>query len=574
MRRPLFEARQRAAPFQEVTRVSTFFRLAWPARLLYKAEPMGAGGRGGRRYMSIAAAISICSLIGTVPLKQRAYDVKTSADLPGAAFEAVAGPLDVPTWVRRLPAASPLRAAMPAAPGKFELLGHDPLLNRGMNAALAVHGRYAYIGSRTDGTHPNSEVLVVDVGDPRNPSVVGRIGRPYEANVGESSRELRVLPDQDLLLVLNHGCSELIHACVNGTQAGRNVVTSTIRFYDIRGAHGAAPVLVGTYTPTRTEAQTPHEFFIWHDPVRAGRTLLYETAPSTEASGKQNLYVVDISRAREGVFKEIATWNTKIGDPDADTRLHSLTVSNDGKRAYLAYLGGGFLVADTSDFADARPNPAVRLITPVANRVHWGDPGAHSAIGLPGRPAWAMTTDEVYGKLGGLLPAHGCPWGWVRFINLANPVRPRIASEYKLPVNDPKTCADVPQDRENFSSFSSHNPTLTRNVAFLTWHAAGLQAIDIADPAHPKPAASFLPEPLPYVAQEDPALSSGRDKVVMWSFPIIQNGLIYAVDIRNGLYILRYSGPHAAEVSSVGFLDGNSNSGDIPRLSAPPSAAR
>src|SRR3954469_18539119 len=272
-------------------------------------------GAGGRQYMSIAAAISICSLIGTVPLKQRPYDVKTSADLPGPAFEAVAGPLDVPAWVRRLPAAEPLAATMPKAPGTFELLGHDPLLNRGMNAALAVHGRYAYIGSRTDGTHPNSEVLVVDVGDPRNPSVVGRIGRPYEANVGESSRELRVLPDQDLLLVLNHGCSELIHACANGTQAGRNVVTSTIRFYDIRGANGAAPKLVGTYTPTRTEAQTPHEFFIWHDPVRAGRVLLYETAPSTEASGKQNLYVVDLSRAREGVFKEIATWNTKIGDP-------------------------------------------------------------------------------------------------------------------------------------------------------------------------------------------------------------------------------------------------------------------
>src|SRR4051812_18100052 len=327
MRRPLFEARQRAAPFQEVTRVSTFFPLVGLASIHYKEEFMGGGGR---RYMSIAAAISVCSLIGTVPLKQRPYDVKTSADLPGPAFEAMAGPVQVPAWVRRQPAAKPLAAAMPKAPGKFELLGHDPLLNRGMNAALAVHGRYAYIGSRTDGTHPNSEVLIVDVGNPRSPSVVGRIGRPNEANVGESSRELRVLPDQDLLLVLNHGCSELIHACANGTQAGRNVVTSTIRFYDIRGANGAAPKLVGTYTPTRTEAQTPLEFFIWHDPLRAGRTLLYETAPSTEASGKQTLYVVDISKAREGVLKEIPPWNPKIGAPAADPRLHSLTVSNDG----------------------------------------------------------------------------------------------------------------------------------------------------------------------------------------------------------------------------------------------------
>jgi len=43
---------------------------------------------------------------------------------------------------------------------------------------------------------------------------------------------------------------------------------------------------------------------------------------------------------------------------------------------------------------------------------------------------------------------------------------------------------------------------------------------------------------------------------------------IYIVDLRNGLYILRYHGPHAAEVADVRFLDGNSNSGDAARLEA------
>ena len=54
----------------------------------------------------------------------------------------------------------------------------------------------------------------------------------------------------------------------------------------------------------------------------------------------------------------------------------------------------------------------------------------------------------------------------------------------------------------------------------------------------------------------------------MWSFPIIRDGLIYVVDIRNGLYILRYTGPHDGEVDRVGFLEGNSNLGDAPRLAA------
>lgn len=52
---------------------------------------------------------------------------------------------------------------------------------------------------------------MVDISDPASPEVVGEIGLPDEARPGESSRELRILPQQDLLLVLNHACSELIH---------------------------------------------------------------------------------------------------------------------------------------------------------------------------------------------------------------------------------------------------------------------------------------------------------------------------------------------------------------------------
>ena len=48
----------------------------------------------------------------------------------------------------------------------------------------------------------------------------------------------------------------------------------------------------------------------------------------------------------------------------------------------------------------------------------------------------------------------------------------------------------------------------------------------------------------------------------MWSYPVIQDGLIYTVDLRNGLYILKYNGPYSHEVDAVSFLEGNSNQGD------------
>jgi hypothetical protein len=49
---------------------------------------------------------------------------------------------------------------------------------------------------------------------------------------------------------------------------------------------------------------------------------------------------------------------------------------------------------------------------------------------------------------------------------------------------------------------------------------------------------------------------------VMWSYPIVKDGLIYVVDLRNGLYVLKYRGAFEREVSRIEFLEGNSNQGD------------
>jgi hypothetical protein len=41
---------------------------------------------------------------------------------------------------------------------------------------------------------------------------------------------------------------------------------------------------------------------------------------------------------------------------------------------------------------------------------------------------------------------------------------------------------------------------------------------------------------------------------------------LYVIDIRNGLYVLRYTGPHADEVAGISFLGGNSKLGDAERI--------
>jgi len=239
--------------------------------------------------------------------------------------------------------------------------------------------------------------------------------------------------------------------------------------------------------------------------------------------------------------------------------LHSVSVSPDGRRAFLAFQTAGFLVADTTSLAEYSSESKVVAITPSEGRPRWQPVGPHSAVKLPGRPV-VLTTDEVYGGIGS---DAGCPWGWVRILDVSDETAPRIVSEYRvLPYNDPAACAAIPEERKYRGSLSSHNPTVTAHVALVSWHAAGLQVFDTTDSTKPAQLAAFLPDPLPKVTTEDPLLSSGPDKVVMWSYPVVRDGLIYVVDVRNGLFVLRYAGPNEHELSSIRFLEGNSNLGD------------
>ena len=465
-----------------------------------------------------------------------------SNSLPGRHQTAV-GPQITPEAVLTPAAdgiASPTQIP-PAEPtpstGWFEQIGHTPLLQRGMNAAPAIYGNYAYVGSRTDGRHTDAGVLVIDISNPANPQVIYQIGPPDEGLVGQTSRELRVWPDQEVLLVMNFRCDAVLHDC------GPGETPPNLNFYDISGANAAAPRLITTYSLPRT----PHEMFLWDDPQVNGHALLYLSTP---ASLSDNLLVLDISQVRNGLIQALISWSAPVGVMRAE--LHSVSVSVDGRRAYLAHLLDGFMILDTSALAAGLPNPQVDLLTPPEN---WARsvPGAHSAVRLFGKP-YALTTEEVYGR---------CPWSWVRFIDITDEARPQFVAEYKLyPYNTMEHCATTTYERYRYTSFSSHNPTLTENLAFITWHSGGLQAVSIQNPLQPVQVAEFLPEPLPAVGTEDPALSSGADKVVLWSYPIIRDGLIFVVDIRNGLYVLRYHGPFEDEVTGIRFLEGNSNLGE------------
>jgi hypothetical protein len=494
----------------------------------------------------------------------------------------------------------------PGTSQNFRLVGHDPLFNRGMNSAPAVYDRYVYVGNRSDGssscgdsdpgpgvtpvltptnpdgtcTHVHPGIVTVDIANPAAPTVVGEFGNEFvsDDNIGQTSRELRVWPEQKLLMVMYFRCSRVIHACPQTAQSFR------IRFFDL-AADPIDPPLIATYVPSFL----PHEMYLWIDPKNRRRALLWLSTPTTSVNPNvSNLIITDISNARRGDFTEIArgNWNQFFpgaADPanyDFDLALHSMAPSVNGRRTYLAYLRGGFGVLDTSKVADdlipagtveslnddlltSVPLPTWGAGPQCEGHTAVGCAESHSAVKFPGRP-FAFTVDEVYGTF--TAPSFGWPWAWTRSWNVARPKRPPMLGEYKIFENTEPFRPSVDPLTEQFTSYGSHNPTLTRNLALDAWHSGGLQAIDIEDPGQMTQAGWFSPQPLTSVALEDPALSRGPNKVVMWSYPIIRDGLVYVVDIRNGLYVLDYDGPRAAEVDGLNFLEGNSNLGDARRL--------
>jgi hypothetical protein len=56
--------------------------------------------------------------------------------------------------------------------------------------------------------------MIVDFENPRHPRLVRQMLPPLEANLGESSRELRVWHSQDILVVLHTNCGgATAHGC-------------------------------------------------------------------------------------------------------------------------------------------------------------------------------------------------------------------------------------------------------------------------------------------------------------------------------------------------------------------------
>src|SRR5216684_7328304 len=253
----------------------------------------------------------------------------------------------------------------PAAPQvslNFQVVGQNPLFNRGMNAALTIFQDFLYVGNRTDGSsrcgrgdprrtdlsfglnscpHVHPGILILSISNPANPTVVGEIPAPLNTSgqpVGITSRELRVWASRQLLMTMNFRCSSVIHAC-----PGTNDTTSPfdIKFFSLKDPTN--PQFISHFVPTSKAglAVQPPQTFLWADPNEDNRALLFVTTPTlTTDPTVPNLIVFDISQVSNGGrVTEIAegNWNNRYpGTNQANYPFDS--TSRDGFGPYDANL--------------------------------------------------------------------------------------------------------------------------------------------------------------------------------------------------------------------------------------------
>jgi hypothetical protein len=253
------------------------------------------------------------------------------------------------------------------------------------------------------------------------------------------------------------------------------------------------------------------------------------------SGGAGDLQVVDASNPTSPVLA--GTWTPPMGT------LHSIALNDDGSQAYLSLWRGGLLVADASQFTAGRPNPQLSLLTSRADALPAPAGGnVHSAVPVPGRNL-LIVTDERY------QPTPTC--GPARLVDISDPAHPRQVSVMTSPEDDRSPCPSSPS-----GTWTSHNPTPVGDLAFITWYSSGLQVFDISNASAPVRLTEFRPQAVEPGAR-DPQL--GATPTMTWSYPIVRDGLIYVADINQGLYVLRYQGPHQEQVEQVGLAEGNSN---------------
>ena len=224
---------------------------------------------------------------------------------------------------------------------------------------------------------------------------------------------------------------------------------------------------------------------------------------------------------------------------------HGFGVSSDGNRGYVAALNQGLIVVDTSEIQARAPSPQM----PEISRLDWpyrSVPQINIPVTIGERP-YLVEVDEFAADEEGNydFEGNGPHVGAARIIDISDEREPKVVSDIRLEVNQPKYRGQIggdPGASSPLQGYAAHYCGVPRQadpgIVACSFIASGLRVFDIRDPYHPREVAYFVapPAPSPVVAERSnfamskPAFDPARRHV--WYTD--GNSGLYAVRLTNG----------------------------------------
>ena len=445
-------------------------------------------------------------------------------------------------WCRSLLSILTAMAWLGAAPAhgqaeklNMELVGGHDLQGRGAYQPVvhAQGGRWiAYIGlhggSRPNAlsgkTEPNG-TAILDVTDPGRPKWLAHIpGAP------DGAQMVRVCDG-----------AALPRADKSKVYLLRSFGNSAHEAWDV--SDPAKPALVATVA---SGLQGTHKSW-WE--CDSGIAYLVSGVPGWRTSRMTQIY--DLSDPAKPVF--IRNFGLAGQQPGATgpvpTELHGpISTGPKGNRVYFGHGTSSYGILQIVDrdklLRGAKEPTRENLLYPQVGRLDFGpDAGAHTAfplIGVDGPAADAKGRARDFVVVTSESLAEGCrePRQKAWMVDVGLEARPEIVASWTVPEASGNFCSRGGRFGTH-SSNESFAPVYYKRVLFFAHFNAGVRAVDVRDPLHPREIGYYIPE-----------VNAGRRgtaAVHTNNVEVDDRGYIYIVDRAHaGLHILELTGPARA----------------------------
>lgn len=384
-----------------------------------------------------------------------------------------------------------------AAP--LDVLGNFDPGTAGFNASIVGLDGIAYLGSWGGAAQcPSLGVRVIDIRDPSTPTSLS-VAAEYSGTTAEHLAAVRMSNPAFIGNVLFAG----IQRCAAGGGA-----PSGLAIWDVSDAVNPTEL---AFVSTGRAGRGVHEFTVRQ---RGDRWYAYLAVPNSELTdGRGDLRIVDVTDPRQPL--QVADWGARrdgglaigAGGPCApacrgsfaQAFLHSVSLSSDGRTAYLSYWDQGVIILDVSE-------PAFPVWLGQFSEPRAAEGNSHSvALAHDGR--LALVADETAGP----------PWGRLRLVDVQDPTNPVQVGVFETY----NSAAGTPGEMYAYSIHNPYGDDRDPNRAYLAWYGDGLRVLDVSDASRPVEVASWSPPIDPMV----------------WNLAFMGD-LLLVGDINHGLYVL------------------------------------